>query len=277
MIISIASGKGGTGKTTMAVNLAMALKYAQLIDCDVEEPNAHIFLKPSINHIEDVNVLVPKVNYQFCTFCGKCSDFCKFNALAVMEKQVLIFPELCHNCGGCRVVCPENAISEYEISIGKIRKGQSRAIDFLDGYLDIARPSPVPIIKKLKSLVSVQNTVIIDSPPGTSCSMVESIEGSDYCLLVTEPTPFGLNDLKLAIDVVKKLNIPFGVIINQSDIGDQAVKQFCDSEGIEVVMEVPYSRKVAQAYSRGRAMIEELPEYKARFQSLYDHIKDRIK
>lgn len=277
MIISIASGKGGTGKTTVAVNMAQAIKYVQFIDCDVEEPNAHIFLKPSIKNIEKVKVLVPKVNYQFCDFCGKCAEFCQYNAIAVFEEQVLVFPEICHNCGGCKIVCPQKAISEYETTIGKIRKGVSGNIEFLDGLLNITQPSSVPIIKKLKSYISKTSPVIIDSPPGTSCSMIETVEESDFCILVTEPTPFGLNDLKLAVGVVKKMNIRYGVIINQSDIGDDKVKQYCLNDNIEVLMEIPYSRKIAEAYSKGESLISALPEYKFKFKELYDKIKGNIK
>lgn len=277
MIISIASGKGGTGKTTIAVNLALTLKYVQLIDCDVEEPNVHVFLNPFIKNIEKVKVLVPKVNYQFCDFCGKCAEFCMYNAIAVFEEQVLIFPEMCHHCGGCKKICPQNAVSEYEISIGQIKKGVFNSIDFLDGTLNITHPSCIPIIKKLKNHISGNSIVIIDSPPGTSCPMIEAVEGSDYCLLVTEPTPFGLNDLKLAVQVIEKMKIPFGVIINQSDIGDDMVKQYCIKNKIDVLMEIPYSRKIAEAYSRGEVLVKTLLEYQEKFKELYNKIKDRIK
>jgi len=277
MIISIASGKGGTGKTTISVNLAQALKYVQLIDCDVEEPNAHIFLKPDIRNIEQVEVLVPKVNYQLCDFCGECAKFCRYNAMAVFEDQVLIFPELCHHCGGCRIVCPKNAISEYTVSVGRIRKGIRQNIEFMDGLLNIAQPSPVPIIKKLKSYMAKDSIVLIDSPPGTSCSMIEAVEKSDYCLLVTEPTPFGLNDLKLAVETIKKMKIPVGVIINQSDIGDNQVKEYCGTEDIPVVMEIPFSREIAEAYSRGETIISVLPGYQNKFKELFDIIKEKIK
>lgn len=277
MIISVASGKGGTGKTTVATALALSLKYVQFIDCDAEEPNAHIFLKPAIKHIEYVKVLLPKINYHFCNFCGKCAQFCKYNAIAVLEAQVLIFSELCHYCGGCKLVCPQKAISEYEIVIGKIKKGTSNEIEFFSGELNIAHSSPSPIIKQLKKYISKDLTVVIDSPPGTSCSMIESIEGSDFCILVTEPTPFGLNDLKLAVDVVKKMNIPYGVIINQSDIGDTGVKEFCINNNIDILMEIPYSRDIAEAYSRGENIIPVLPEYKNKFKEIYEKIRNSIK
>lgn len=275
MIIAVASGKGGTGKTTIAVNLALSLDGVQLIDCDVEEPNAHLFLKPEIQQVEKVNVLVPQVNLQLCDFCGQCAEFCQFNALAVFEDKVLVFPEICHNCGGCKLVCPHKAISEYEKPIGEIRKGKTEMIDFMDGFLNIAHPIPVPVIAQLKDQISQDTSVIIDCPPGTSCSMIETIEGSDFCLLVTEPTPFGLHDLELAVEVVKKMNIRFGVIINQSDIGDNKVKEYCNNNSIDILMEIPYSRKIAEAYSDGVSIITALPEYKNKFKALMNRIKDK--
>lgn len=277
MIISVASGKGGTGKTTIAVNLALSLKYVQLIDCDVEEPNASIFIKPDIRNIEDVNVLVPKINSQLCDYCGKCAEFCKYNALAVIEHQVLIFPEICHHCGGCKIICPQNAVSEYEISIGKIRKGMVGPIEFLDGTLNISHPSCVPIINKLKRYISTNSKVIIDAPPGTSCAMIETVESSDFCILVTEPTPFGLNDLKLAVEVVRKLNIPFGIILNQCDIGDDRVQQYCKQNNIDILMEIPYNRKIAEAYSKGISILDSISEYKDKFQGLYKRIEEELK
>jgi len=273
MVISIASGKGGTGKTTIATSLAKVIQHTQIIDCDVEEPNAHIFLKPVIKNKEKVKVLIPQVDYQLCNFCGKCARFCQFNALAVFEEKVLIFPELCHNCGGCQIVCPQKAISECEIVIGQIEKGIAHHINFLHGILDISRPSPVPLIKKLKTYISPQSTVIIDSPPGTSCSMIESIEASDYCILVTEPTPFGLNDLKLAVTVVKKMKIKHGVIINQSDIGDDKVKKFCRKHHIDILMEIPHQREIAEAYSRGDCLVSAFPEYESKFKQVFSKIQ----
>ncbi len=276
MIISVASGKGGTGKTTIATNLALSLKNVQFIDCDVEEPNAHIFIKPSIKHIEKVNVLMPKINYSFCNFCGKCAEFCQYNAIAVFEKQVLIFPELCHHCGGCKFICPKNAITEEEITIGKIKKGNANSIDFIAGELDIAQSPPSPLIRRLKKYISKHTNIIIDAPPGTSCTMIESIEDSDFCILVTEPTPFGLNDLKLAISVVQKMNIKYGVVINQCDIGDNKVEEFCVNNKIDILMKIPYSRKIAEAYSKGESIISILPEYKFKFREMYEKIKMRV-
>ncbi len=277
MIISIASGKGGTGKTTIATSLALSLKDVQFIDSDVEEPNAHIFIKPIIESVEEVNVLIPEVDYQSCDFCGECANFCQFNAIAVFKEQVLIFSELCHNCGGCEIVCPNDAISEYEKSIGKIERGKADEIEFLHGVLDIAQLSAVPVIKRLKNYIQEDKTVIIDSPPGTSCTMIESIEGSDYCILVTEPTPFGLNDLNLAVSVLKKMNIKHGVVINQSDLGDKRVGEYCRDNRIDILMEIPFMREIAEAYSRGESLISVMPEYEARFRKMYKVIEDKTK
>ncbi len=274
MIISIASGKGGTGKTTVATTLALSLKNVQFIDCDVEEPNAHIFLKPVIQNIESVNVLVPQVDYKLCDFCGQCAKFCEYHALAVVGKKVLVFPEICHYCGGCKLVCPYNAISEYEFEIGKIQKGIAHTIEFLSGLLNITKPSSVPIINMLKSNINKKKIVIIDSPPGTACPMVHSIEGSDFCILVTEPTPFGLNDLKLAVDVVQLLHIPFGVVINQYDIGNNKVEEYCSENHIPILLKIPYQREIAVAYSQGKNLLEVIPEYESKFQNVFKTISE---
>lgn len=275
MVISVASGKGGTGKTTVAVALALSLKHVQFIDCDVEEPNAHIFLKPDIRHIQKVSVLVPYVNHALCDYCGRCAAFCAYKAIAVFEKQVLIFPEICHNCGGCKLVCPQNAITEHEFEIGEIKKGAVRTMEFLSGLLKIAKPSAVPILKELKSREAKERTVILDSPPGTACPMVHTVEGSDYCILVTEPTPFGLNDLKLAVETVKTLRVPFGVVINQSDSGDDRVERYCEENRIPVLLKIPYSREFAAAYSEGKNLLEVLPEYERQFKRIAETLPGR--
>ncbi|MCK4776879.1 MAG: 4Fe-4S binding protein [Actinomycetia bacterium] len=209
-----------------------------------------------------------------CNYCKKCEEFCKFNAIAIFEEQKLVFPELCHNCGGCKLVCPQNAIFERDVTIGKIEKGNSNGIEFIHGILDVSQPSAVPVIKKLKKFINSEKntTVIIDAPPGTSCAMMEAVEESDYCILVTEPTPFGLNDLRLAVDVVRELNVNFGVIINRSDIGNNSVKEYCMKENIEILMEIPHSRKIAEAYSKGINLIDALPEYRGKFNSMLEKI-----
>jgi len=228
MIISVASGKGGTGKTTVAVNLALSLEEnVQFLDCDVEEPNAHIFLKPRITHAQSLNVLVPKIDEEKCTYCGKCAEFCSYKALAVVKKKVLFFPELCHNCGGCSIVCPEKAIKEVNKPKGVVEEGTSNSIRFIQGELNIGEAVSPPLIREVKKSARDSQITIIDVPPGTSCPVIEAVKGSDFCILVTEPTPFGLNDLILAVGVCRELKIPFGVVINRADVGDKKVEEYC--------------------------------------------------
>jgi len=261
MIISVASGKGGTGKTTVATNLALSIGKAQFIDCDVEEPNANIFLKAKIKEHEDVSVSIPKMDKEKCDYCGKCSEFCVYNALAVVPSDVLVFPELCHSCGGCELVCPKDAVSWNERIIGRLEHGQVEDIDFYHGLLNVGEMQAVPVIKALKRKVDKSKNVIIDVPPGTSCPVIESISGSDYCILVTEPTPFGLHDLKLAVEVTRHLNIPFGVIINRDGIGDKKVELYCKSENIPVLLKIPERKKIAHLYSKGIALVSESHEW----------------
>jgi len=265
MIISIASGKGGTGKTTIATNLALSLGKCQFIDCDVEEPNANIFLKAKINNSEDVTVSFPEIDKTKCDYCGKCSEFCAYNALAVVPSDVLVFPELCHSCGGCELVCPKDAISWNKRIVGKVENGPSNGIDFYQGLLNVGEMQAIPIIKSLKSKIDVNKNVIIDAPPGTSCPVIETVTGSDYCILVTEPTPFGFHDLKLAIEVVRHLNIPFGVIINRDGIGDKKIETYCQNENIPILLKVPERKEIAHLYSKGIALVNEIYEWRQMF------------
>ena len=269
MIISVASGKGGTGKTFVATNLALSIKNAQFLDCDVEEPDGHIFLKPTITESQPVNIPIPQVDQEKCNACGICVKVCQFNALALVKKKVLVFPELCKGCGGCSLLCPQKAIKEVGRPIGVIEKGKAGEIDFIQGRLNVGEAQAVPIIRRLKREIKKDKIVIIDISPGTSCPMVESIRGSNFCLLVTEPTPFGLHDLKMAVEVVKKLKIPFGVIINRDGIGDKKVEEFCLKNKISVLLKIPYSKEIAFAYSKGTPIIEEKPEYKEKFKELF--------
>lgn len=274
MIIAVASGKGGTGKTTVATNLARSMgNGVVLIDCDVEEPNCHLFLNPEIERTEEVHLPNPKVDLGKCTFCGECAKICRFSAIVVIKTNVLTFPELCHGCGGCVLVCPEDAISEVPKSIGIVEQGTSNSLAFIGGRLEVGEAMSPPLIKAARSLARDNALVIIDAPPGTSCPVIAAVKGADFCILVTEPTPFGLNDLELAVEVVQQLKIPVGVVINRCDIGDEKVKKFCDLRGVPVLMEIPEERLIAEAYSRGQMIIDVLPEYKEKFQALFATIE----
>jgi len=277
MIISIASGKGGTGKTTVATNLALSLGEAQLIDCDVEEPNANIFLKAVIEEHVDVTVDIPKVNKTKCDYCGKCSEFCAYNALAVVPSSILVFPELCHSCGGCEIVCPQDAISWKKRTIGKIEHGTIHDFDFYHGLLNVGEIMAIPVLKALKKKVDASKNVILDAPPGTSCPVIETLNGSDYCILVTEPTPFGLHDLKLAVDVVRHMYIPFGVIINRDGVGDKKVELYCQQEKIPILMKIPHSKEIAQLYSKGIPFVKKMPSWREEFGKLFKKISEEVK
>ena len=262
MIIAIASGKGGTGKTTVATNLARSAQGPiMLLDCDVEEPNAHLFLKPMMTATTPVYKLIPQIDFEKCTCCGKCAEICEYNAIAVMKKNVLVFPELCHGCGGCALICPEGAITEVEQEIGVVARGHAGNIQFAHGKLKVGDAMPGPVIRAVKQNIDGHPLVILDAPPGTSCPVVTTLLGSDFCLLVTEPTPFGLHDLKLAVDVVRQLRIPHGVVINRADVGDKGVETYCHNEQIPILMQIPTDMRIAEAYSRGKMIVDVFPDY----------------
>jgi MinD superfamily P-loop ATPase len=269
MIISVASGKGGTGKTTVATNLALALAEVQFLDCDVEEPNAHLFLKPQTEKNVAVTIPIPRIDETKCTHCGRCAEACEFNALVCFPQTVLTFDELCHGCGVCTYVCPEDAIREEEKEIGTVEIGTVDGIQFIQGWLNVGEPMATPIIRKEKSFINNERTVILDAPPGTSCPVIETVKGTDFCLLVTEPTPFGLHDLMLTVELLKQLAIPIGVVINRADVGNKAVHEYCRREAIPILLEIPMDRTIAHLYSEGISMVEKLPEYREKFIGLF--------
>jgi len=273
LITSVASGKGGTGKTTVAVNLALSLNNVQLLDCDVEEPNCHIFIKPVFEHKNTVFIPIPCIDQTKCDECGRCQEVCVYNAVAIVNKKVLIFPELCHGCGSCTYFCPNDAIKEENKEIGVVEIGRKGDIQFIHGKLNIGKMMAPPVIREVKKHINKKKTVIIDVPPGTSCPVITAIKDTDFVILVTEPTPFGLNDLSLAVEVVRKLKIPFGVIINRSDLGNKKTDEYCTGEHIPILMRIPFSKKIAGIYSRGDSIVEALPEYREKFQRLFTKIK----
>jgi len=273
LIIAIASGKGGTGKTTVAVNMALSLENVQLLDCDVEEPNSYILLQPTINEINQVCTQTPMISEELCDYCGKCSKFCAYNALFVASKTIMVFPELCHSCGGCKIVCPKNAITDKERPIGIIKKGKAKDVEIVYGELNVGEAMAIPLIKAVKNQIKSDKTVIIDAPPGTACSLVVSVHKTDYCILVTEPTPFGLHDLKISVQVLKDLNVPMGVVINRAGFGDRKVYQYCEKENIPLLMEIPFDKKIAKLYSRGIPFVTEMPEWKKNFQNIWENIQ----
>lgn len=273
MKIAVLSGKGGTGKTTVSASLSATIKPSQYVDCDVEEPNGYIFLKPEIKQSIPVNVEIPSVDEAICTGCGACAKACQFHALAVIKNKVILFPEICHHCGACYIDCKPGALTASERTIGVIEMNDDQT--FAQGKLHIGEPVAVPVIKKLKEYLRTDIPVIIDCSPGASCTVVQSLEGCDFCLLVTEPTPFGLHDLKIAVSLVKKLGFPFGIVINKALENNSLVEDYCKEEGIEILLKIPYSKEIAESYSSGTLPVQS-KEWAERFTELYDRIKERV-
>jgi len=298
MIITVASGKGGTGKTLVTVNMAVVVASSRatsgrieawdadkgeilILDCDVEAPNDHLFLRPTFTRQEEVTLLAPEIDHNRCTYCGQCADACNYNALAVVGEQVLFFSELCHGCGACSLVCPEGAIHEVPEVIGLIEEGKasisSADLDFAHGILEVGRAIPPPVIRQLKRRITPDRLVIIDASPGTSCPVVEALHRADFALLVTEPTPFGLHDLKLTVEVARdEMGLPVGVVINRDGIGNEQVEEYCHAEGIPILMRIPFDRRIAEVYSEGQLIVEALPEYREQFLELYARIREEV-
>jgi MinD superfamily P-loop ATPase len=277
MIISIASGKGGTGKTTVATNLAVSVSGpVQLLDCDVEEPNAHLFLRPSIQETKTVTTPVPEIDLEKCNQCKKCAEICRFRAIAVLGDTVLTFPELCHSCGGCMAVCPEGAITEIGRELGVLETGAMNGVSFVHGRLRVGEAMSPPLIRAVRDRTWADGLTLIDAPPGTSCPVIAAMKDTDFVLLVTEPTPFGLHDLKLAVEAVKILDIPMGLVINRADVGDDNVRDYAHAEAIPILMEIPFDRQIAESYSRGEMFAQALPEWKTRFRRLLEDIKTLV-
>jgi MinD superfamily P-loop ATPase len=278
MKIAIASGKGGTGKTTVATSLAYLAaeegRAVAYLDCDVEEPNGHIFLQPAIDAERPIEKLVPEVDAALCTHCGRCAQVCRYGAIASLPRQTMVFAELCHACGGCVLACPVGAVQERPRTIGQLREGRRGAVQFVEGRLHVGEAMSPPAIRAVKASAPAAEWTILDAPPGTSCPVIETVRGCDRVLLVTEPTPFGLYDLTLAVEMVRALGLPFAVVINRADAGDDRVRRYCQRQRIPVLAEIPDDRAVAEAYSRGQLICQTVRSLRERIAELFVRLND---
>jgi MinD superfamily P-loop ATPase len=273
VIIAVASGKGGTGKTTVSVNLARVCSDpVQLLDCDVEEPNVHLFLEGASIRTESITVPIPQLNDPLCDDCGECSRFCQYHAIVPLGGKLLHFPELCHGCGGCVRVCPQQAIRETTRRIGVVEARRVDGITLIHGCLDVGVASGVPLIRAVKSRLRNQGVVILDAPPGTSCTVVTTVHGVDFVVLVAEPTPFGLHDLELAVEMVRQVGGAFGVVVNRVGVGDDRVHSYCREHDIPVLLEIPDDRRIAEAQMKGVPAVDVVPECRERFVRLLPEI-----
>ncbi len=277
LIVTIASGKGGTGKTTVAVNLALSLDKVALFDCDVEAPNAHLFLELGPLVTIPVGLPVPVISQDRCSLCNKCAEFCEYNALFVGKDRVLVYDEMCHSCGGCMLVCPESAISETNKEIGVLHYGDANGIQFAYGELNVGEPSGIALIKQVKSRADPNGINIIDAPPGTACPVIETMDESDFIVLVTEPTPFGIHDLSMAVEVVKRLGIPHGIVVNKHIEGNELARQYSQKRRIPILLEIPFSRNIAELYSRGVPFTVGAESWREQFTRLYQKIEETVK
>ena len=276
-VVAVASGKGGTGKTTVAVNFAQMVcesgRKVQYLDCDVEEPNGHIFLRPEITAKRQVTVNVPQVDLKKCTACGLCGEICQYGAIVCIKDNVLVFEQLCHSCGGCVRICPDGAVTAKSLEIGAVECGSAGKIDFVGGKLNIGNVRTPALIREVKKHIRQDWLVILDFPPGTSCPVVEAVKDADFVLLVTEPTPFGLHDLKLAVELVRQLNLLFAVAINRDGIGNRDVEKYCQAQKIDIAFRLPDDRGIAEAYSSGMKVVDVLDNYRQQFLSAYDYLE----